>query len=49
MSKARREELENITIRQSYIERLQKGNHILSSNALSLAEEPESDHSAPWF
>ena len=49
MSKARREELENITIRRSYIERLQKGNHILSSNALSLAEEPESDYSAPWF
>lgn len=49
MSKARREELDNPSIRQDYINRLIRANHILPPDPLSLVSEPQEPYSVPWL
>lgn len=48
MSKARRIEIEDINIRNNYLERLTKANHILPQENYSIAEEPDGDYNIPW-
>ncbi|MBO4599071.1 MAG: site-specific DNA-methyltransferase [Bacteroidaceae bacterium] len=47
MSRARREELENITIFNNYLERLAK--HIQSSDVLSISESTDVIYDVPWL
>ena len=50
ISKARRIELEDTSVRRDYIRRLQKANHIPNHNAPSVvAESEESPYSIPWI
>ena len=49
MSKARREEIENINIRGDYLERLAKAKIILPPNNLFLADETDIDYNLPWL
>lgn len=49
MSKARREEIENISIRSDYLERLAKAKIILPPSNFFAAEETENEYFAPWL
>ena len=49
MSKARREEIENINIRADYLERLAKAKIILPPNNFFVADEIVNDYNVPWF
>ena len=49
MSKARREEIENINIRSDYLERLAKAKIILPPNNFFVADEIVNDYNVPWF
>ena len=49
MSKARREEIENINIRSDYLERLAKAKIILPPNNFFLADETDIDYNLPWL
>lgn len=49
MSKARREEIENINIRSDYLERLAKAKIILPLNNFFVAYETDNDYNVPWF
>lgn len=49
MSKARREEIENIKIRGDYLERLAKAKIILPPNNFFVADEIVNDYNLPWF
>ena len=49
MSKARREEIENINIRGDYLERLAKAKIILPPNNFFLADETDIDYNLPWL
>lgn len=49
MSKARREEIENINIRADYLERLAKAKIILPPNNFFVADETDNDYNVPWF
>ena len=49
MSKARREEIENINIRSDYLERLAKAKIILPPNNFFVAYETDNDYNVPWF
>ena len=49
MSKARREETENINIRGDYLERLAKAKIILPPNNFFLADETDIDYNLPWL
>ena len=49
MSKARREEIENIKIRGDYLERLAKAKIILPPNNFFVADEIVNDYNVPWF
>ena len=48
ISKARREEIENIQVRSEYLERLAKAKNILLPNNLFVAEEAKHDYNVPW-
>ena len=48
MSKARREEIENINIRRDYLERLAKAKIILSPENFLVADETDNDYNVPW-
>ena len=48
MSKARREEIENINIRGDYLERLAKAKIILPPDNFFVADETDDDYSVPW-
>ena len=51
MSKARREELESITIRNDYLNRLAKAKHILQTDndTLFVADEINANYGIPWL
>ena len=49
MSKARREEIENINIRGDYLERLAKAKIILPPNNFFLVDETDIDYNLPWL
>ena len=49
MSKARRIELEDISIRNNYLEKLAKAKHILPSVSSFVADEDAVDYSIPWL
>ncbi len=49
MSKARREEIENISIRNNYLDRLAKAKMILRQDNLFVCEESENDYGVPWL
>lgn len=49
MSKSRREEIENETIRVNYLERLSKAKIILPPNSLFAVEEDNNDFNVPWL
>ena len=49
MSKARREEIENIKIRGDYLERLAKAKIILPPNNFFVADEIVNDYNVPWL
>ena len=49
MSKARREEIENINIRGDYLERLAKAKIILPPNNFFVADEIVNDYNVPWL
>lgn len=49
ISKARREEIENIKIRSEYLERLAKTKNILLQNNLFVVEEAKHDYNVPWL
>lgn len=51
MSKARREELESITIRNDYLNRLAKAKHILptDNDTLFVADEINANYGIPWL
>lgn len=48
MSKARRIEIENITIKNDYLERLAKAKHIPPQNIFFVIEESSYDYGVPW-
>lgn len=48
MSKARREEIDNISIRNNYLDRLAKANIILRQDSPFVCEETNSDYGIPW-
>lgn len=48
MSKNRREEIENATIRKNYLERLEKANIILPSTTSNVAEAACMEYGVPW-
>lgn len=48
MSKARRIEIENITIKNDYLERLAKAKHIPPQNNFFVIEESSYDYGVPW-
>ena len=49
MSKARREEIENINIRSDYLERLAKAKIILPPYNFFVADETDNDYRVPWL
>ena len=49
MSKARREEIENIAIRSDYLERLAKAKNILPLDYFIVADETGNDYNVPWL
>ena len=49
MSKARREEIENINIRGDYLERLAKAKIILPHDNFIVANETDNDYNVPWL
>ncbi len=49
MSKARREELENQTIRNDYLARLEKAKIIMPSNLSVVADDCEINYGVPWI
>jgi len=49
MSKARREEIENGTIRSNYLERLAKAGIILPPDNFFVADEADNDYNVPWL
>ena len=49
MSKARREEIENIQVRSDYLERLAKAKIILPPNNFFVADCPDVDYDVPWL
>ncbi len=49
MSKARREEIENINIRSDYLERLAKAKIILPPENFFVADGTDNDYSVPWL
>ena len=49
MSKARREEIENIAVRSDYLERLAKAKIILPPNNFFVADETDNDYNVPWL
>lgn len=49
MSKARRVELEDITIRNNYLERLAKAKYILPSDNFLVADDLNSNYGVPWL
>ena len=48
ISKARREEIENIQVRSDYLERLAKAKNILPPDNYFVAEEAKHDYNVPW-
>ena len=48
ISKARREEIENIQVRSDYLERLAKAKNILPPDDFFVAEEAKPDYNVPW-
>ncbi len=48
MSKARREEIDNIQVRCEYLERLAKAKHILLPDIFLIAENSNQDYNIPW-
>ncbi|MCU6771597.1 Modification methylase DpnIIB [uncultured Bacteroides sp.] len=48
ISKARREEIENIQVRSEYLERLAKKKNILPPDNFFVAEEAKHDYNIPW-
>lgn len=48
MSKARREEIDNLQIRSEYLERLANAKIIMPSSSFFLAENSDVDYCAPW-
>lgn len=49
MSKARREELEDINIRNIYLEKLTKSRHIPPQDTLFISENSEINYGVPWL
>lgn len=49
MSKARREEIENRTVRTDYLERLAKAKVILPPDNFFISDEEDSDYGVPWL
>lgn len=49
MSKARREEIENYTIRKDYLDRLAKARIILPQDNFFVSDEMELNYGAPWL
>lgn len=49
MSKARREEIENLQVRSDYLERLAKAKIILPPNNFFVADETDNDYNVPWL
>ena len=50
MSKARRVELEDITIRNNYLNRLIEAQHVLPpANPIFVADESGMDYGVPWL
>ena len=49
MSKARREEIENSTIRSNYLERLVKAKIILPPENFLMAQESDINYGIPWL
>lgn len=49
MSKARREEIENLSIRNDYLERLAKAKIIPPYNNAFVAENSAADYGVPWL
>lgn len=49
MSKARREEIEDVGIRNNYLERLAKAGHILSSGTSFVSDNGEMVYGVPWL
>lgn len=48
ISKARREEIENIQVRSDYLERLAKAKNILPPDDFFVAEKAKPDYNVPW-
>ena len=48
ISKARREEIENIQVRSEYLERLAKAKNILPPDDFFVVEEAKHDYNVPW-
>ena len=49
MSKARREEIEDINIQNNYIERLVKAKHILPPDNFFVSENVDNNYEVPWL
>ena len=49
MSKARREELENLQLKSLYLERLTKAKVILPPNNVLIAEDAVREYGIPWL
>ena len=49
ISKARREEIEDMDIRSTYLERLSKANIILPSDNIFVSDDTESNYGIPWL
>ena len=49
MSKARREEIENSTVRNDYLERLAKAKIILPPDNFFVADETDINYGVPWL
>lgn len=48
MSRARREEIENVAVRNDYLERLAKAKIILPYEEFFVADEPNNAYDVPW-
>ena len=49
MSKARREEIENIAVRSDYLERLAKAKIILPPDNFFVADDSDINYGVPWL
>ena len=49
MSKARREEIDNMAIRSDYLDRLAKAKIILPTDNFFVADETNNDYNVPWL